>query len=82
MEGKKEAHVVALNVSEQVLLMMCKLKVTTPDGPSIKVRGLIDPGSSASFMHEQIVQLLCSCIVTRTQESKESLEPLCRHEGG
>ena len=31
-EIKEEAHVVAMSVSQQVLLMTCKLKVTSPDG--------------------------------------------------
>ena len=31
---KEETHVAALSVSEQVLLMTCKVKVTTTDGSS------------------------------------------------
>ena len=31
-EDKEETHVVALSVNEQVLLMTCKVKVTTADG--------------------------------------------------
>ena len=38
--------------------MTCKVKVTAPDGSSIIVRALIDPGSSASFVHERIAQHL------------------------
>ena len=59
-EAKEEAHVTvaALSVSEQVLLMTCKVKVTAPNGSSTIARALIDPGSSTSFVHERIAQLL------------------------
>ena len=57
-DGKEESHVAALNVSEQVLLMTCKVKVTAADGSSTIARALIDPGSSASFVHERLAQLL------------------------
>ena len=59
VEGKEEAHVAALSASEQVLLMTCKVKVTAPNGFSTIARALIDPGSSTSFVHERIAQLLC-----------------------
>ena len=49
----------ALGVSEQVLLTTCKVKVTAADGSSTIVRALIDPGSSASFVHERLAQHLC-----------------------
>ena len=57
---KEEAHVAALSVSEQVLLMTCKVKVTAPNGSSTIARALIDPGSSTSFVHvhERIAQLV------------------------
>ena len=48
----EETHVAALTVSKQVLLMTCKVKVTTADGSSTIARALIDPGSSASYIHE------------------------------
>ena len=34
-DGKEETHVAALSVSEQVLLMTCKVKVTAADGPAL-----------------------------------------------
>ena len=52
VEAKEEAHVAALSVSEQVLLMTCKVKLTARDGSSTIVRALIDPGSSTSLVHE------------------------------
>ena len=57
-DGKEETHVAALTVSEQVLLMTCKVKVTATDGSSTIARALIDPGSSASFVHERLAQHL------------------------
>ena len=57
-EAKEEAQVAALSVSEQVLLMTCKVKVTAPNGSSTIVRALIEQGSSSFFVHERIVQLL------------------------
>ena len=35
LETKEEAHVEALRVSEQVLLMTCKVKVTNRMGPAL-----------------------------------------------
>ena len=35
---KEETHVAALSVNEQVLLMTCKVKVTTADGSSTIAR--------------------------------------------
>ena len=55
---KEEIYVEALSVSEQVLLMTCKVKVTTPYGSSTIIRALIDPESSGSFFHERITQYL------------------------
>ena len=51
-DGKEETYVAALSVNEQVLLMTCKVKVTTVDGSSTIARALIDTGSSALFIHE------------------------------
>ena len=51
-EGKEETHVAGLSVSEQVLLMTCKVKVAAPDGSSTLARALINPCSSASLVHE------------------------------
>ena len=56
VEGKEETHVKALSVSQQVLLMTCKVKVTAPDRCSTIVRALIDRRSSTSFLHERIMQ--------------------------
>ena len=78
-EGKEEAHVAALRVSEQVLLMTFKVKVTAPNGFSTIARALIDPESSTSFVHERIVQLL-HCRV-KMLWLKELEEPLRLHEG-
>ena len=58
MEGKKETQVAARSVSKQVLLMMCKLKVSAPDGSSTIARALFDSGSSTSFVHERIEEHL------------------------
>ena len=57
-ECKEEAHVAALIVSEQVLVMTCKMKVTAPDGSSNIARALSDPGSSTSLVHQRIAQQL------------------------
>ena len=38
--------------------MTCKVKVTAADGSSTIARALIDPGSSASFVHERLAQHL------------------------
>ena len=48
----EETHIAALTVSEHVPLMTCKVKVTAADGLSTIARALIDPGSSASHVHE------------------------------
>ena len=53
-----EARIVSLSVAEQVLLMTCKVKVTAPNGFSTIVRAINVPGSSTSFVHERIAQLL------------------------
>ena len=50
-DGNKETHVAALSVNERVLLMTCKVEATAANGSSIIERALIDPGSSASFVH-------------------------------
>ena len=57
-EGKEEIHVAALSAREQMLLMTCKVKFTAPDGSSTIARALIDPGSSALFIHKRIAQNL------------------------
>ena len=46
----EETHVAAQTMSEQLLLMACKVKVTAADGSSIIARAPIDPGSSASYV--------------------------------
>ena len=52
-DGKEEeTHVVALTASEQVVLMICQVKVTAADGSSTIAKALTDPGSSASYVHE------------------------------
>ena len=73
-DGKKETHVAALSVSEQVLLMTSKVKVFAADGSSTIARALIDPGSSLLFVHERLAQhlrLLCS---NKNAKWKELLE--------
>ena len=57
-EAKEEAHVAAPSVSEQVLLMTCKVKVTAQVGSSTIARALIDTGSSTLLVQERIEQLL------------------------
>ena len=57
-DGKEETHVEALSVRDQVLSTTCKVKVTTANGSSTIARTLIDPNSSAWFVHEQLVQHL------------------------
>ena len=47
--GKEETHVVALSVSKQVLLMTCKVKVTTADGSSGYSEGS-DPSRVLNFI--------------------------------
>ena len=58
-DGKEDTHITALSVSEQALLITCKVNVTTADGSSTITRALIDPGSSASFVHERLAKHLC-----------------------
>ena len=65
-EAKEEAHVAALSVTEQVLLMTCKVKDTAPKGSSTIARALIDQGSSTSLVHERIAQLL---LLPRTKKN-------------
>lgn len=40
------------------LLMTCQLCIHGPDGSHVQVRGLLDPGSSASFVSKRIAQSL------------------------
>ena len=49
---REEIHVAALSVSKQVLLLTCRVKVTTADESSTIARALIDSRSSALFIHE------------------------------
>ena len=51
-DGKKETEVAALITSEQVLLMTCIVKVTVSEGSRTVARAVIDPGSSASYVHK------------------------------
>ena len=55
-DNNEKTYVAAISVSKQVLLMTCKVKVTSADGSSTIVRALIDPGTSASFIHERVTQ--------------------------
>ena len=57
-DGEEETHVVALTASEQVVLMTCNVKVTAADGSSIIARAVIDPRSSALYVHERLTQHL------------------------
>ena len=77
--SKGETHVAVLCVNKQVLLMTCKMKVTTTDGTNTIARALIDPGSSASFIHERLAQHLRQLVVRKMQEWKELLEPVHLH---
>ena len=45
-DGKEETHVATLSVNKQLLLMTCKVRVTSADGSStIIMRALLDPVS-------------------------------------
>ena len=56
---KEKCHLApAPKTCEQVLLMTCKLKVHAPDGSNTIARGLIDTGSSTSYISERLVQRL------------------------
>ena len=55
-DSNEENHVAALTMSEQVLLMTCKVEVTAADRSSAIARAVIDPGSSASYVHERLAQ--------------------------
>ena len=44
--------------SQKTLLMTCQLLVNAPNGSCIRVRGLLDSGSSTSFVSERVVQSL------------------------
>ena len=57
-DGKEETHEEALSVSDQVLSTTCKVKVTSANGSSTIARALIEPDSSASFVHVQLAQHL------------------------
>ena len=70
---KEETHLAALSVNKQVLLMTCKVKVIAADGSSTIVRALIDPRSSASFVHERFTQVYVYHVKIKTQERKELL---------
>ena len=55
-DDKEETHVAALSDSEQVLLMIWKVKVIIADGSSTIARAVIDPGFSALFVHQRLAQ--------------------------
>ena len=44
--------------SGSTLLMTCQMLVHAPDGYSVRVRGLLDSGSRASFISERMAQTL------------------------
>ena len=44
--------------SSSTLLMTCQIAIHAPDGSSIRARGILDSGSSASFVSERLAQSL------------------------
>ena len=67
-DRKEETHIAALSVSEQVLLMTCKVKVIAADGSSTIVRALIDPGSQLLSYMRDLHSIYVYRIVIRMQE--------------
>ena len=49
----------AVKLKASVLLMTCRVLVSAPDGSSVEARALLDNASSASFVSERLVQILC-----------------------
>ena len=75
-EAKEEAHVASLSITEQVLLMTCKVKVTAPNGSSSIARALIDPWSATSFLHERMLNSYVCRVRRRASWWKELEEPV------
>ena len=74
-KSKDEIHVLDLSVSEQVLLMTCKVKAIGPDGSSTIARALINLASSCSFSHERLAQHLrlpCGSKSARVEDNGET----------
>ena len=64
-EAKVPSHT-AVKLKSSLLLMTCRVLVSTPDGSSVEARALLDNASSASFVSERLVQSLC---LPRTRQS-------------
>ncbi|XP_064386059.1 uncharacterized protein LOC135334711 [Halichondria panicea] len=66
-DGETSAFAVAPMVSSnaqpvssgKALLMTCQVLLHSPDGSQVRARGLIDSGSSTSFISEHLAQSLC-----------------------
>ena len=56
----------AVKLKSSLLLMMCRVLVSAPDGSTVEARALLDNASSASFISERLVQSLC---LPRTRQS-------------
>lgn len=52
------SHTASGSDSNGVLLMTCRLLVRSPEGQTIEARGLLDCGSSASFISNRLAQML------------------------
>ena len=53
-------------LKSNVLLMTCRVMITSPDGSTVEARALIDNASSSSFISERLVHSLC---LPRLQQS-------------
>ncbi len=56
----------AARFGSDALLMTCQVLVTSPHGPSAKARALLDPGSTVSFVSDQLAR---SLRLSRSQHS-------------
>ena len=79
-KGKDETHASVLSVSEQVLLMTCKVKITAPNGSSTIARTLINPASLSSFIHENLAQHLCLMRSSKNSRVEGIGKPAHLHE--
>ena len=57
-EPEVSANAATTRLKPCSLLMTCQVRIIAPDGSSLKVRALLDSGSSASFVSERLVQSL------------------------
>ena len=64
-EAPVGSHATA-RLKSNVLLMTCRVLITSPDGSAVKARALIDNASSSSFISERLVH---SLTLPRVQQS-------------